>query len=307
VHLDPDRTTLAAFVGNAVLAGGNAVAIRFSNRELEPLWGAGLRFSLSALLLLALMAVLRFPLPRGRPLAGVALFGLIQFGATFALAYYALVELHAGFGQILLALVPLLTLLLATAERQERFRLVALGGAALALAGVVLMSSAPLDEPLPALSVLAALGAACCFAQAAVLVRMIPPVHPVTMNGVGMAVGAVALLVASVAAGEERAVPDLAATWAAIAYLVTLGSIAVFLLFLYVLRRWPASRAAYTFLLTPVVTVLLSVWLDDEPFGPRLLLGGVLVLGGVYVGALRPAEAAVTRPRVTESGSRGRW
>jgi len=31
----------------------------------------------------------------------------------------------------------------------------------------------------------------------------------------------------------------------------------------------------------------LDVRLDDEPVGSGLLLGGVLVLGGVYVGALR--------------------
>jgi hypothetical protein len=31
-----------AFIGNAVFAGGNAVMVRFSNRDLAPLWGAGL-------------------------------------------------------------------------------------------------------------------------------------------------------------------------------------------------------------------------------------------------------------------------
>ena len=37
---------LAAFIVGALLAGGNAVGIRVSNRELDPLWGAGLRFLL---------------------------------------------------------------------------------------------------------------------------------------------------------------------------------------------------------------------------------------------------------------------
>lgn len=307
MRLDAERTTLGAFFLGSVLAGGNAIGIRFSNRDLEPFWGAGVRFSLAAALLLVLMAALRIRPPRGRALAGAVLFGLLQFGATYALAYYALVELHAGFGQILLALVPLMTLLLATAEGQERLRLASLAGAGLALLGVALMSSAPLEDSPPVLSILAALGSALCFAQAAVLVRMLPPVHPVTMNAVGMAFGALALLVASAIAGEPRALPDSAATWAAVAYLVTLGSIGVFLLYLFVLRRWAASRAAYSFLVIPVVTVLLSVWLDDEPVGLRLLLGGLLVLGGVYVGALRPAETAVARPRVTEGAVRGRW
>jgi drug/metabolite transporter (DMT)-like permease len=58
-----------------------------------------------------------------------------------------------------------------------------------------------------------------------------------------------------------------------------------------VLRYWAASRAAYEFVLIPVVTLALSAWLDDEPVGLGLVLGGLLVLAGVYVGALRTAEA----------------
>ena len=97
-----ERSTLAAFLPSAVLAGGNGVGIRIANRELDPLWGAGLRFSLAAVVFLVLMAALRLELPCGRVLAGSVLYG-VQFGATYALAYHAFVELNAGFGQILSA------------------------------------------------------------------------------------------------------------------------------------------------------------------------------------------------------------
>ena len=123
-----ERVALASFVAGALLAGGNGVSIRFSNRELPPLWGAGLRFSLAAALLLVVMAVLRLPVPRGRALTGALLYGALNFGAAFALAYYALLRLHAGLGQTLLALVPLATLLLAVAQRQERLRAAAVIG-----------------------------------------------------------------------------------------------------------------------------------------------------------------------------------
>ena len=282
-----DTAVLAAFVASSVLAGGNAVGIRFSNRELDPLWGAALRFLLAALLFLALMAALRMAVPRGRALAGAALFGVVQFGATFGLFYYALLELRAGFGQIVLALVPLITLLLAVSQRQERLRAAAVAGSLLALVGVAIMSTAPIGEPVPVLSVLAALGSALCFGQAAVLVRRLPRVHPVTMNAVGMAVGGLALLAASLLAGESIELPERAATWGGVAYLVTLGSMGVFLLYLYVLGRWEASRAAYSFVLIPIVTVAVSAVLDDEPVGPALVVGGALVLLGVYAGALR--------------------
>lgn len=292
---DDERATVAAFVAGSVLAGGNAVAIRFSNRELDWLWGAGLRFVLAALLMLGLMAALRVGWPRGRALGGAVVFGLLQFAATFAFAYYALVELHAGFGQILLALVPLLTLFLAVAHHQERFRLRALGGALLALAGIVVMSREAFEGSLPLLSVLAALAGALCFAEAAVLVRWLPRVHPVAMNAVGMSAAAIALVLAAVVAGNAVELPNANETWAAVLYIATFGSVAVFLLYLYVLRRWVASRAAYSFVLIPIVTVVLSAWLDDEPLGLGLLLGGALVLAGVYVGALRTQEDAAAR------------
>ena len=284
-----ERLVLAALIAEAVLAGGNGVGVRYSNRELDPLWGAGLRFALAAALLAVLMAVLRLAPPRGHAAVGALLYGALNIGAAFGLAYYALVELHAGFGQLLLAIVPLATLLLAVAERQERLRAAAVAGAVLAFAGIAIMSQAPLRDSVPALSLLAALGSAFCFAQAAIVVRRFPTLHPLTMNAVGMATGAAMLVALSALVGESIAVPERGETWAALAYLVVVGSVVVFGLYVFVLRHWSASRTAYAFAITPIVTVLLSTWLDDEPVGPGLVLGGALVLAGVYVGALRPA------------------
>ena len=286
----------AAFVVTALLAGGNAVGVRFSNRELAPLWGAGLRFSLAALVLLGIMALRRLPLPRGKALAGALLYGLINFGFTFALAYYALVRLHAGLGQTLLALVPLATLLLAVAQRQERLRLASVVGTLLALAGVAVISGASFGKSLPFLSLLAALGAVVCFAEAAVVVKGFPRVHPVTMNAVGMATGAAFLLIASLVAGQPWKVPERTGTWVAVGFLVLVGSVVVFVLYLVVLKYWEASRVAYGFVITPIVTVLLSAWLDDEPIPIGLVFGGMLILAGVYVGALRPARLRAMPP-----------
>jgi len=244
-----ERVALTCFVTSALLAGGNGVSIRFSNRELPPLWGAGLRFSLAAALLLVVMAVLRLPFPRGRALTGALLYGALNFGAAFALAYYALVRLHAGLGQTLLALVPLATLLLAVAQGQERLRLAAVIGTLLALVGVAVISQGPLAASVPLSSLLAALASAVCIAQAAVLVRRFPAVHPVTMNAVGMATGAALLVVGSVLAREPHLLPQRTTTWAAVGYLVVVGSVVVFVLYLLVLRYWAASRAAYAFVL----------------------------------------------------------
>lgn len=296
MRLDRDGTALAAFLVGTVLAGGNAVGVRVSNRELDPLWGAGLRFLLAATLLGLVVAAMRLPLPRGRALAGVLLYGTLIFGGAFAFAYYALVSIHAGLGQTLLALVPLATLLLAVAQRQERLRLAPVIGTVLSVAGIGVISGLSEREAVPVLSLLAVLGAVLCFAEATVLVRHFPPVHPLTTNAVGMAAGAAILLALSLLFEESIALPERGATWLALAYMVVLGSGPVFILYVVVVRLWSASRAAYTFVLIPLVTVLFSAWIDDEPVGAALVLGGMLVLTGVYVGALRPGLAAEVRP-----------
>jgi drug/metabolite transporter (DMT)-like permease len=274
-----------------VLAGGNAVGVRVSNRELDPMWGAGLRFLLAAALLAVFMAVLKLTLPRGRALLGVVIYGALIFGGAFSFAYYALLDIHAGLGQTLLALVPLATLLLAVLQKEERLRLAAVVGTLLSIAGIGVISGISGSESVPMLSLLAVLGAVLCFAQATVLVRSFPPVHPITTNAVGMGVGAAILLTLSLLLRESIALPESGATWLALAYMVVLGSGPVFVLYVVVVRLWGASRAAYAFVLIPLVTVVLSAWIDDEPIGTGLVLGGVLVLAGVYVGALRPATA----------------
>ena len=167
-------------------------------------------------------------------------------------------------------------------------------GALLGLGGIGLISSDPLRGSVPVVSLLAVLGSVLCFAQATVVVRRFPPVHPVAMNGVGMLVGAAILLTASALAGEPIVLPERVATWAALAYVVVAGSIAVFLLLVFVIQRWTASRASYVMVVIPIVTVLLSAWLDNEPVRVGLILGGLLVLTGVYVGALRRSNTAST-------------
>jgi drug/metabolite transporter (DMT)-like permease len=287
-----DHTALAAFVGCAVITAANPVAIRFSNRELAPLWGAGLRLVLAGALLVSLMRLLRLAPPRGRALRGPLLFGVLNYGAAVGLTYYALVRVHAGLGQLVFALVPLATLLLASLQGQERVHARAIAGALCALAGVAVLAQAHLDDALPPLSLLALLGSVLCVAQAAVAVRRFPPVHAVTMNAVGTLAAAFFLVPAAVVTGESIVLPRHGATWLALGFVVAAGSL-LFVLYVVVLNRWAASRAAYLFVVAPFLTFLLSARLDDEALGPGLLLGGAFIVAGVYVGALRPQPQRV--------------
>lgn len=288
-----DGVGLVAFVGYSVLAGGNAVGVRVSVMELDPFWGATFRFGLAALMMLGIMLIRGQRLPTGKALLGACLYGLLAFGGAFAFAFYAFVELEAGFGQILLAVVPLLTVLLAAIQRLERLRVPALLGALLALAGVVIMSGLTLEGELPTLSLLAFLGSGICFAEAAVVIKLFPRSDPVVVNAVGMTVGAVFLAMLTLIAGDAIVLPTQADTWWAMAYMVVIGSGVVFSLYVVVVERWDATRANYGFVVIPIFTVLASAWVLGESIKTGLIFGGMLVLTGVYLGALRQSPAAI--------------
>jgi drug/metabolite transporter (DMT)-like permease len=275
---------LAAFFVMVVLGGANFVAVRFSNEELAPFWGAGSRFIISAVVLTLIGLILRVPFPRGRTLVGACLYGALGFGAFYGFAYVGLQEASAGSGAVLLSLAPLTTFLLAFIQRQEQFRWRALVGALVAVAGVVVMFGAPGGVPLG--SVLAFLGAAVAVGEAGVVAKWFPKAHPVSMNGVAMAVGSTLLLVLSLITGESWEVPIRPATWTALVYVILLGSVGLFVLYLFILKRWTASRTSYAFVLFPVVASLLGLWLQGDPITPALAIGGIIVLGGVYIGAL---------------------
>jgi drug/metabolite transporter (DMT)-like permease len=290
MNTKPERLTLIAFVISTILGGGNAIAVRFSNVELPPFFGAAIRFALAALILFVVVYYRRLPLPKGRALVGVLIFGTLQFGISYALIYWSLLEVPAGLFQVILALAPLLTFFFAIFHRQESFQWQTLFGGILAVAGIAIIFRDSLSADVPLLSLLAIVLASACFAEAIVLFKTFPKAHPVTTNAFAMGTGAFILFIGSWIAQETLIFPRLPETWIAVGYLVLFGSVGAFVLGLYVLSRWKASAGSYLLVLMPIVTVVLSSWITHEEVTSALLFGGVLVLVGVYVGALMPPE-----------------
>ncbi|HVL54467.1 MAG TPA: EamA family transporter [Vitreimonas sp.] len=290
----PDRLTLAAFVAMVLLAGANAVGVRLTVAEMPPLWGATIRFALAGGLLAVVMIATRRPIPRGDRLVGSALFGVLGFGLAYSLIYVALQDAPAGTAQLMLSVTPLLTLFLARLHGVEQIRKLAIVGAVIAAAGIAIVVGDQVTLDVPVLALLMLLGTAACAAESNVIVKRFPPGDPVAANAVGMLLGATLLGTLSVVLGEPHVLPERPETWVAIGYLVVFGSVAVFILALYVLSRWTASATSYSFLLFPLITIVLGALILAEPVQPTFLIGGALVLAGVYVGAVyRPRRRLV--------------
>jgi drug/metabolite transporter (DMT)-like permease len=298
-----DRRILLAFAGVVLLAGSNIVAVRFSNRELDPFWGAGIRFLGASLILWALVARGRYPLPTGRALGGALVYGILSFLIAYAFFYWGSQEVPAGLGGTIMASVPLLTVMLASAHRLERLRIRGVVGAVVALTGIAVMSSGALAGDVSLVSVLAVVIAAAAAAESGIVLKLLSSAHPIVTNAIGMSVGAVLLLALSSVAAESWTTPKNPSVWAALIYLAV-ASPFLFMLVVYVIRRWTATGASYQFVLFPIVSVIGGALLLGEDVTSSLLLGAPLVLAGVYIGALSGSHASQDLPRHAETPPR---
>jgi drug/metabolite transporter (DMT)-like permease len=209
-------------------------------------------------------------------------------GLSFTFIYYGLTKTPASLYQTIVALVPLLTMFFAFFHGLESFRSRGLVGALLTVVGIAVAVGGSGAVDLSTLHVLAIIAGAACFAEAGVVAKLFPRSHPVATNAVAMTVGALILGAVSFLAGETPVIPTTTTTWIAFGYIVIFVTIVSFLLYLFVLKHWTASGTSYAFVLIPLVTIVLANWLANEQITWQFLLGGTLVVFGVWVGALMP-------------------
>ena len=297
VSAGPDRLTILAFAGVVACGGLNTIAVKQTVAELAPEWGAGLRFLLAGAIFATLAIASRRDFPRGRALWGAMLYGAVGFALAFGLIYPGLRQVQAGTGAVVIALSPLATYGLAVAQRQESFRVQALGGAIIALVGIGVVFLEELSLAVPLGSLLLIFVGMLGLSEAGVIVKWIPRSDPFTTNAVAMLTAASLLIVASLATGESAALPTRPETWLAVGYIVVFGSVVMFTLYLFGLSRWTASGMSYSTLLLPFVSVTVATFLTGERFSLAFVVGGIVMLAGVYIGAFgvhRPRRSSAT-------------
>ena len=282
-----DRSAVLGFVVAVIFLGVNFVAVRFSNQELPPFWGASLRFIIAAILLFIIVRLRNIPLSGGAALTGSVLFGLFSFAISYGFLYWGLTRVGAGMASVLFATIPLMTQLIASLIGQERLTWKGMLGALIVIAGISIVFVEQLKFDIPLVYLGAVLMGVASSALSGIVVKHYPRSHPVSTNVIGMGVGAILLLLLSLFSGETQRLPALSSTWLALGWLV-LSSIVGFVLIVWLLSRWSATATSYIGVCTPLVTVAVASLLAAETPTLTFLAGSLLVLSGVYAGVLSP-------------------
>lgn len=259
--------TLAIFGRYAYAAEMDAVTILF------------LRFALSAVVLLGLLAMRREPLPRGRPLLQLIGMGALGYVGQAFCYLTALNYASSGLVALLLYLYPAFVTILSALVLHEQMTLIKGVALAVALLGTALTIGPAGGQ---ALGIALALGAAAIYSiYILVGAQVMKQVSAIQSSAVIFAsAGAMAGLL-MVAQGAHW--PVTPAGWGAIGGIVLLATVLPVMAFLVGLSRVGPTTAAMLSTLEPIVTVLLAAWLQGEILQPLTIVGGVLILGAVLL------------------------
>ncbi len=271
---------------------GNFLTSALAMREVPPLLFTALRF---ALLALPLVFVIKRP-PAGqwpRLLAVCLCIGVLHFGTSF-MALKMAGDLSSP-AIVMQSYVPMTTLL-AWALLGERFAWRTGVAIALSFGGVLVLGFDPLvlDRPM---ALLVMLVSALLLAIGTVLMKGLRGLDVYSQQG-WMAVISLLPLLAASALFEPGSFARLASAswvaWAGGLYAAFVSSLLGHGLYFLLVQRHPVAQVTPWLLLVPVFAVALGIafW-GDQP-GPRLYLGGAMVLGGVLVIALRTLAKART-------------
>jgi len=261
-------------------------------REIPPFLFTAVRF---ALLALPLAFFLKRPATGQWPrLVAVALcVGVVHFGLSFSALKLA-GDLSSP-AIVMQSYVPM-TALLAWWLLGERFAWRTGVAIAVSFAGVLVLGFDPLvlDQPM---SLLLMLVSAAFLAIGTVLMKGLRGLDVFSQQG-WTAVFSVLPLLAISAAVEPGALAQLPqvswVAWAGALYAAFVSSLLGHGLYYVLVQRHPVAQVTPWLLLVPVLAVALGIAFWGDRPGPRLWLGGAMVLGGVLIIALR----AIAKSRV---------
>lgn len=267
--------------------------IKIGLRDLPPISFAGIRFVLATLILSAIVAARRAPLPSGRGEWTLLLkTGVLAFSINYGTVFWGEQHISSGLAALLQTTIPVFGMLIAHAYLPgERLNSWKLAGAALGVAGVgIIFSNQLSSEGSMALWGSAAIVVgAVCVAWANVLVKArAAKIDPAVLAAGQMACGMVPLVLAGlVFEGNPAEFRWTTLAVVSLLYLTLVGSVAAFLLYYWLVRNMDVTNTMLIALVTPLAAVTLGMAVLGEELTWRTAAGGALIVSGIGVVVLR--------------------
>jgi O-acetylserine/cysteine efflux transporter len=278
---------VAALAAAGVAWGTSVPLSKESLAWLPPGWLVVARFALAAAVLLGVVdrAALRRAL-RGPVLA----WGAAGYGGSVLVQNAGLARTSVTNASLLIGTGPVLVAVIAAAWRHKVARPVAWAGFAVSLGGVALVASGPGGGAGGTGDVLVVVSVMIVATMTVAQGRLLEGQDPAAVTAVQfLGAALVALPAAACTEGLPPAPPASGAgvlAIAAVAGLTLIGTVAPFTLFAYGQRQVTTEVAGAFLNLEPLVGAVVGVLAFGDPAGPRLLIGGAAILGGILLSSV---------------------
>ena len=286
--------TYGAVILMTVFWSLNYIAAKFALRSFPPILYACLRMILAG----AMMFVTYLVWARHRPQAVIskwprrdllilAVIGVLGMVGNQILFVAGLGRTSVAHASLVIATTPVQVLLLAWIRGQERLTGLKISGMAMAIGGIGVLNLSPGRSARGASLMGDALIFLCAFSFALYSVlgkERMKRFGAIPVNALGFGISAVLLLVPVWFMGRDfnyAAVPAMG--WWMLAYMAGISSVLCYIIYSTALETLPASRVASFSYAQPFIACLAAWWLLGEPVTLPVALGGMLVLGGVWL------------------------
>ncbi|MFI7449862.1 EamA family transporter [Nonomuraea sp. NPDC049714] len=267
-----------------VVWGSTYLGIAIVIETMPPMLSGALRFVSAAVLLGGFLVIRKGLAPfrmTARQLGGAAVVGLLLLTGGNGMVAVAEQHISSGLAALLVASVPLWLVVLRIAFR-DRPQVLTLAGVLVGFGGVAAVSLSGGTSGSSAGIVVILLAAGSWSVGSFLSSRIAMPANALAASTVEMLVGGAGMVVVGLTAGEHL---DIAAvsgrSWAALAYLVLVGSLIGFTAYSWLLGNAPISLVSTYAYVNPVVAVLLGVLILSEQVTWQILAGGLIILVGV--------------------------
>jgi len=288
-HLD--FFAIAIMLMLCTIWGFQQVAIKLAADDIIPTLQIGLRsaFAASVLFLLMLRSEGRGIFADGT--LGAGLLVGIMFAVEFLFVGQGLEHTSASHMVVFLYTSPIFTALgMHFVHPDERLSKSQWSGIALAFAGVAIAFLGPAgpDQQVSLLGDLYALMAGAVWGMTTVAIRRskLSEAPAVKTLFYQMAAASLLLIGTALALGEGE-VNWTPATGINMVFQAVVVAFASYLTWFWLLRRYLASRMATFTFITPLIGVLFGVLILDERLSPQFIVGGLLVLAGIFLVSAR--------------------
>ena len=275
------------FITPTLIWGSTWYVIKFQVGDVDPMFSVSYRFLLAGIIMLIVARIINLPLSfTKKEHSYILLQGILIFGVNYWLFYISELYLTSGLVGLIFSLLVVFNIFNARIFLKNKLEVKVILGGILGLLGTALVFWDDLKvfslEDGKIFGIALAIGGTLIASLGNITsARNTKAGIPViSCNAYGMTYGGLTMMLIALISGKDLSFAVTTEYIASLAYLTIFGSIIAFGAYLTLIGNIGAGKAAYVSLITPVIALLLSTFLEDYEWTAINISGVLFILIG---------------------------